>query len=79
MGMESMVSAEAVLQTELLDVQAVARLLACSPRHVHRLAAAGRMPPPVKLGWLTRWSRAGITRWITDGCRPVRGEKGGAA
>ena len=28
----------------LLDVQAVAEMLGCSPRHVYRLSDAGRMP-----------------------------------
>ena len=35
----------------LLDVNAVAeRLLACSTRHVYRLADSSRMPPPLKVG-----------------------------
>ena len=35
---------------KLLDVQAVAEMLGCSPRHVYRLSDAGRMPAPLKLG-----------------------------
>jgi predicted DNA-binding transcriptional regulator AlpA len=38
----------------LLDVRAVATLLDCSPRHVYRLADAGRMPAPVRIGALVR-------------------------
>ncbi len=57
---------------ELLDVGAVAALLNCSSRHVYRLADAGRMPRPVKLGSLVRWSRQSILDWIGRGCRPVR-------
>lgn len=57
----------------LLDVRAVAQLLDCSPRHVYRLADAGRMPPPVRIGALVRWSRQGITDWIAAGCPPCRG------
>src|SRR5262245_33355357 len=56
----------------LLDVQAVAQLLDCSPRHVYRLSDAGRMPAPVKLGSLVRWSRQAIEEWIGSGCKPVR-------
>ncbi len=49
----------------LIDVQDVAALLKCSARHVYRLADAGRMPRPVKLGALVRWSRASIESWIS--------------
>lgn len=39
------------LSAELLDVRSVAaRLGGCSTRHVYRLADAGRMPRPIKLG-----------------------------
>ena len=64
------------LQPELLDVEAVARLCGCSAPHVRRLADAGRMPAPVKIGALVRWNRRAIEAWITDGCR--RMTNGGA-
>ncbi|MEN6406359.1 MAG: helix-turn-helix domain-containing protein [Thermoguttaceae bacterium] len=63
---------------KLLDVQAVATMLDCSPRHVYRLSDAGRMPAPVKLGSLVRWSTVAIREWINGGCKPVRIVKGGA-
>jgi len=56
----------------LLDVRAVAALLGCSPRHVYRLADAGRMPRPVKIGRLVRWCRPALQIWIADGCPPCR-------
>jgi excisionase family DNA binding protein len=56
----------------LLDVQTVAQLLRCSPRHIYRLADAGRMPPPLKLGALVRWPRQAIEEWVAGGCKPVR-------
>jgi excisionase family DNA binding protein len=56
----------------LLDVAAVAEMLGCSARHVYRLSDAGRMPPPVKLGALVRWSAASIGEWIDAGCPSVR-------
>jgi len=62
---------------KLLDVQAVAEMLDCSPRHVYRLSDAGRMPAPVKLGSLVRWSAASIRAWIDQGCPAVRQLKGG--
>jgi excisionase family DNA binding protein len=61
---------------KLLDVQAVAELLGCSARHVYRLSDAGRMPVPVKLGSLVRWSAAAIREWIDQGCPSVRNVKG---
>ncbi len=57
---------------QLLDVRAVAALLGCSARHVYRLADAGHMPPPVRLGALVRWPRQTIEDWIAAGCKPCR-------
>ena len=59
----------------MLTVQGVAVLLACSPRTVYRLADAGRMPPPVKLGALARWSRDAIDSWIAAGCPNCRNSR----
>lgn len=56
----------------LVDVRSVAELLACSPRHVYRLADEGRMPSPLKLGALVRWRREEIESWISGGCKPIR-------
>lgn len=56
----------------LLDVRAVAQLLDCSTRHVYRLADAGRMPAPVRLGSLVRWRRADLDAWLAGGCKPCR-------
>lgn len=74
--MSAVLSAEP--SAKLLDVQAVAEMLGCSPRHVYRLSDAGRMPSPVKLGALVRWSASAIREWIDGGCKPVRIVKGGA-
>jgi len=64
------------MQTErraaLLDVRGVAELLDCSPRHVRRLAEAGRMPGAVRLGALLRWRRDALLDWITAGCPSCR-------
>ena len=60
---------QSVAAAELLDVRDVAALLGrCSVRHVHRLADAGKMPRPVKLGALVRWRRAELDAWIDAGC-----------
>ena len=61
---------------KLLDVAAVADLLNCSQRHVYRLSDAGKMPAPVKLGALVRWSASSIREWINAGCPAVRSLKG---
>lgn len=57
----------------MLSVDDVAALLSCSSRHVYRLADMGRMPRPVKLGALCRWSRSAILDWIGAGCPSCRG------
>lgn len=66
------------VNAELLDVRAVAGLLDCSARHVYRLADAGRMPLPVKLGQLVRWRRAELLDWLDAGCPAVRTARGAA-
>lgn len=62
---------------ELLDVQAMAALMNCATRTVYRLADAGRIPCPVKLGALVRWRRAEILDWLAAGCPSCRLAKGG--
>ncbi|TWT37012.1 Helix-turn-helix domain protein [Posidoniimonas corsicana] len=62
---------------KLLDVRAVAERLDCSTRHVYRLADAGRMPAPVKLGTLVRWPQQSVDDWIAAGCPNIRQLKGG--
>jgi excisionase family DNA binding protein len=62
----------ASLAAAMLDIQDVAVLLKCSRRHVYRMADAGKMPAPLKLGALVRWDRDTLTRWIAAGCPPVR-------
>jgi excisionase family DNA binding protein len=54
------------------DVQAVAQKLDCSPRHVYRMADAGRMPGPLRLGALVRWDLDAIDQWIAAGCPSMR-------
>lgn len=62
----------ATVSAELLDVQQVAAMLSCSTRHVYRLADGGRMPRPMKLGSLCRWSKNAIDDWIAGGCKPAK-------
>ncbi len=61
----------------LLDIDQVAERLKCSTRHVSRLARSGRMPRPLKLGALVRWSPTAIDRWIANGCPYCESEASG--
>ena len=56
----------------MLTVHEVARMLSCSVRTVRRLADSGKMPRPIKLGALVRWSRATIHQWVCAGCPLIR-------
>ncbi len=60
------------VEAALLDVRAVAALLGCSARHVYRLADAGRMPAPVRVGALVRWRRTDLDAWLAAGCPSTR-------
>jgi excisionase family DNA binding protein len=72
----SAVPSPAAPAVKLFDVEAVAEMLGCSTRHVYRLSDAGRMPAPVKLGALVRWSKSAIEEWILAGCPSVRNMRG---
>ncbi len=61
----------------LLDVMDVAALLNVSSRHVYRMADAGKMPRPFKLGGAVRWDREAIRSWIDSGCPTVESRHGG--
>jgi excisionase family DNA binding protein len=45
-----------------------ARLAGVSRAHWHRLRAAGKLPPAVRLGRKVLWRRAEIASWIEAGC-----------
>lgn len=59
-------------KVDFLKVDGVAEMLDCSVRSVYRLADAGKLPRPVRLGGMVRWNRAELESWVADGCRPVR-------
>jgi len=60
------------------DVQCVAGIYDCSPRHIYRMADAGKIPRPVKLGSLVRWRlrtgdpMTGVLDHIDAGCPDCR-------
>jgi len=70
--MKSATIARDATPVAMLDVTQVAALLGCSPRHVYRLSDAGRMPRPVRLGSLVRWSKTSLDQWIAQGCPNCR-------
>jgi excisionase family DNA binding protein len=59
-------------QGALLSVDQIAAMLNCSARHCYRLADAGKLPRPVKLGSLVRWRADEIAEWIDSGCPSCR-------
>lgn len=61
-----------VEQPALMSVEDVGVELKCSPRNVYRLSDAGKMPRPIKLGRLVRWSRCELMEWIANGCPSPR-------
>jgi excisionase family DNA binding protein len=56
----------------LLNVSDIAAILGCSARTVYRLADAGCMPAPHRIGSLVRWRRQEIDEWMAAGCPAVR-------
>ena len=62
----------------LADVHAVATIYDCSPRHIYRMADAGKIPRPVKLNSLVRWRlrtgdpMTGVHDHIEAGCPSCR-------
>jgi predicted DNA-binding transcriptional regulator AlpA len=57
----------------LLDIKALAVLLARSVPSLHRDDAAGRLPAAVRIGGSKRWRHSDITAWVEMGC-PDRAE-----
>jgi predicted DNA-binding transcriptional regulator AlpA len=56
----------------LIDVKEFAAKLGCCPKHIRRMADAGRCPPSIQLGGLHRWNRQVVDDWIAAGCPVVR-------
>jgi len=51
----------------LIDVKAVAGLLGLSDRSTWKLAYAGKLPAPVRLGRTVRWRLSDVQRFIANG------------
>ena len=60
----------------LIDVKQLAAMVDLSQRTVWRLANAGWMPAPLKLGGSQRWRKAEVSEWIAQGCKPLQQVRG---
>ena len=56
------------LESILLSDAECAALCGVGRRTWRQYQAAGKVPPPIKLGGLTRWKRDDIELWIEWGC-----------
>ena len=56
-----------------VSIKSLAKMLDVSVRHVERMQAAGKLPPPIRLGRSKRWRIEDIFAWLDDGC-PFRSE-----
>lgn len=67
---------EPARKRRLGTVRDVAGVLSVSDRHVYRLADAGKMPQPIKLGGAVRWDMEIVMDWVSAGCPNVAKSKG---
>ena len=63
------------IQPIMLTVEDVAKLLSVCAQSVWRWSKEGRIPSPISLGSLKRWSRDTLVQWVADGCKPLNTEK----
>lgn len=64
--------------SRLVGLPAVAERLAVSTRTIHRLIAAGELPPPVKVGRASRWFLSDVLGYLAR-LRDGRSQKFGLA
>jgi excisionase family DNA binding protein len=48
----------------LLNVNQVAEILQCGVSTVWRLALEGKIPRPIQIGGMRRWSKARLVAWL---------------
>ncbi|MEO1143785.1 MAG: helix-turn-helix domain-containing protein [Pseudomonadota bacterium] len=56
----------AILQDRLVSVRDTAAVLGCSVATVWRGVAEKRLPQPIRIGGITRWSEAELTAFIEE-------------
>lgn len=58
----------AEIESALWNDVKLASKLGVSRSMIHKLNAAGKLPPPVRLGRCLRWRAAEINAWLAAGC-----------
>lgn len=66
-------SMSGAVETGTYTDETLAIRLGVSVRHVKNMAAAGKLPTPIRLGRAKRYDRAAVESWIAAGC-PSRTE-----
>ena len=59
----------------LIPIGQVAAMVAVSRRTISRLADAGKLPPPLRIGGSLRWRLADVRQWIANGCPIVTSQE----
>jgi excisionase family DNA binding protein len=54
------------LETIMLDIHQVAKMLTVSPKTVERMLLRGEFFAPVRFGRERRWSKAAVQKWVAD-------------
>ena len=60
----------------LIPIGQVAKMVAVSRRTISRLADAGKLPAPLRIGGSLRWRLADVRQWIANGCPIVASQEG---
>lgn len=55
-------------QELLIDSREAAKLLKVSSRTLWSMQKEGRMPAPIRIGRVVRWSYEALKRWVEAGC-----------
>ena len=61
----------------LIPIGQVAAMVAVSRRTISRLADAGKLPPPLRIGGSLRWRLADVRQWIANGCPIITSQEVG--
>jgi predicted DNA-binding transcriptional regulator AlpA len=62
----------------LISAEKLAQILDISVRTLWRMRAAGKIPPPIRLGGSVRWRAQEVRAWIEKGCPEQRKSRSGA-
>ena len=54
-------------QDKLLSAEAVGTMLSLSRRQIFRLNSCGKIPKPIRIGGVVRWSEKSISEWLAAG------------